>query len=293
MTGRNYEARRFGDEHQARPLADWLAGDVLWSESLITPANLSPDSNLKSARIGDWIIRAADGTCRIERAGNQDGYCTDCGEPVWWHDERLVTRSGRKWCLGKDEAHPGMTHHHALPGMAQWVARAPDGETCRCLDRDGPHIHRIIPADPDAKPEDAWDAALKDMVAAARATLARLDALPWDVEPSDRITYISALAALTCTMAGLPAGRWQDRLYGAINGECGKPGRFYPETGADALAVALGPGDMHVSYPGFWRAALIAACPEHAPAGAGPETRFTGQPAWCQHRNPDEGEARG
>lgn len=286
MTERNFEARRFGDKHQARGLAEWC-GDARVSETLIVPAALAADSPKRGASHGDWIIKAADGTIRIEQGGNQAGYCSDCGEPVWWHEDRLVTRSGRKWCFGKDEAHPGMSYHHALPGMPQWVARARDGETCRCLDRDGPHIHRIIPADPDARPEDAWDAALKYAVDAARATLARLDALPWTVEPSDRITYISALAALACTLMGLPADRWSDRLYGAINGECGKPGRFYPETAADAIAVALGPGDMHVSYPGFWRSALIAACPEHAPAGTEPEARFAAQRAWCQHRDAD------
>jgi hypothetical protein len=153
MTERNYEARRLEDVHQVPSLltwchGTWTAGDL----QVITPANLDPASARRSARLGDWIIRAADGTVRVEQGGNQDGYCTDCGEPVWWHEDRLVTRSGRKWCFGKDAARPGMTHWHVLPGMAQWVARSPDGQVCRCLDRDGPHIHATVPADPDATP---------------------------------------------------------------------------------------------------------------------------------------------
>jgi hypothetical protein len=76
--------------------------------------------------------------------GNQDGFCTDCGEPVWWHDDQLVTRSGLQWCQGKDDSHPGMTHWHALPGMAQYIAPSPEGQVCHCLARSGAHIHTII-----------------------------------------------------------------------------------------------------------------------------------------------------
>lgn len=88
--------------------------------------------------------------------GNQDGYCTDCGEPVWWESglgadggRRLVTRSGLRWCQGKDDSHPGMTHAHALPGMAQYVVPAPEGRVCHCLDRPGPHMHQVITDPPD------------------------------------------------------------------------------------------------------------------------------------------------
>src|ERR1044071_8513603 len=143
MAERNFEARRFGDEHQAQFLAEWC-GDATWSGTLIVPAALDPHSPKRGASHGDWIIKAADGTVRIETGGNQDGYCTDCGEPVWWHDERLVTRSGRKWCFGKDDRRNGMTHEHALPGMPQYVVRSPEGQVCHCLDRDAPHIHQII-----------------------------------------------------------------------------------------------------------------------------------------------------
>jgi len=156
MTERNYEARQFGDEHQAQFLADWCGAthytgdkhghtDPPWqTHTCITPMEVTEDSPKTQADIGDWIVKAVDGTVRIERPGSQDGYCTDCGEPVWWHDERLVTRSGRKWCFGKDAHRNGMTHQHALPGMAQYVVRSPEGQVCHCLDRDAPHIHQII-----------------------------------------------------------------------------------------------------------------------------------------------------
>lgn len=166
MTARNFEARRFGDEHQAQSLADWI-GAITYTGSqhghtnppwqphtCITPDHVTEDSEKGHADIGDWIIRAADGSVRIERGGNQAGYCTDCGLPVWWshHDnEGLVTGGldGTRWCYGPAESHFGMTHHHALPGMAQWVARSPEGKVCHCLDRDGPHMHEIITDPPD------------------------------------------------------------------------------------------------------------------------------------------------
>lgn len=157
----HFEARRFGDEHQAESLAAWIGGIAYtgdrhghtsppWLPHIcITPPEV-PAEGKTVAETGDWIIRSEDdGSVRIEPGGNQDGYCTDCGEPVWWTDERLVTRSGRKWCWGKDESHLGMTHWHALPGMAQYVVRAPDGKVCHCLDRRGPHMHEIITDPPD------------------------------------------------------------------------------------------------------------------------------------------------
>ena len=151
----NFEAKLFSDAHQASSLATWCGGvfytgtshghtDPPWADHVcITPMELTEDSKTW-ADPGDWIIRAADGTCRIEKAGSQDGYCIDCGEPVWWQDGRLVVRGGRKWCFGKDEAHVGMSYQHALPGMPQWVARSPEGQVCHCLNRAGPHIHQII-----------------------------------------------------------------------------------------------------------------------------------------------------
>lgn len=139
----NFEARKFGDKRQAKVLAEWC-GNATWSATLIVPANLAAGSPKRSATYGDWIIRAADGTICIEQGGTQDGYCTDCGQPVWWHESYLVIRSGLRWCFGKDEAHLGMTHHHALPGMAQYIVQAPEGQVCHCLDRAGPHIHQII-----------------------------------------------------------------------------------------------------------------------------------------------------
>lgn len=141
----NFEARKFGDEHQAQSLAGWCGGVASKDRKDITFAigTVAPGSHTWAA-IGDWIIRAEDGTVRAERAGNQDGYCTDCGEPVWWQDNQLVVRSGRRWCFGMGEAHPGMTRHHALPGMAQYVVPSPEGQVCHCLARSAPHIHQII-----------------------------------------------------------------------------------------------------------------------------------------------------
>lgn len=137
----SFEARLFGDTHQAAFLAGWCDGTVAGLS--ILPGSVAGGSKIH-AEPGDWIIRAADGTVRIEKAGSQDGYCADCGLPVWWQDERLVSRRGERWCYGKDEAHFGMTYHHALPGMAQYVVQAPEGQVCYCLARPGPHIHQII-----------------------------------------------------------------------------------------------------------------------------------------------------
>jgi hypothetical protein len=144
----NFEGRRFEDSHQAPSLAGWC-GAGYWDETCIAGMPAAAGSSKDYAGIGDWIIRGADGTVRIEAGGNQDGYCTDCGKPVWWQDSRLVTRSGLKWCQGRDGAHEGMTHWHVLPGMDQYVVRSANGNVCRCLDWPGPHLHEIITVPPD------------------------------------------------------------------------------------------------------------------------------------------------
>lgn len=141
----NFEARLFGAAHQAQFLAGWCAGVVSQEGAVIQlQQGFAAPGSRGWAKFGDWIIRAADGTCRIEKHGNQDGYCTDCGKPVWQQDHQLITRGGLRWCFGKDQARLRMTHHHALPGMAQYVVQAPEGQVCHCLDRAGPHIHQII-----------------------------------------------------------------------------------------------------------------------------------------------------
>lgn len=150
------EARRFEEEHQALVLAGWCGGTVYrgtahghtkppWHmHTCITPAEVAAESKTY-AGIGDWIIRYPDGTVEITSHGSQDGYCTDCGEPLWWQDERLVSTGGLTWCQGWKGEHD-YSHWHALPGMAQWQAQAPDGRVCRCLVRKDPHIHQIVPA---------------------------------------------------------------------------------------------------------------------------------------------------
>ena len=163
-----FEARQFSDKRQAESLAGWTGG--VWYEGTahghttppwqlhvcVTPGRVAVDCPKQFAEIGDWIIKAADGAVRIEPAGNQDGYCTDCGKPVWWQSgsgadggDRLVTREGNRWCFGKDESNIGMTRHHALPGMVQYVVQSPEGQVCHCLDKSGAHIHQIIPVTDD------------------------------------------------------------------------------------------------------------------------------------------------
>jgi hypothetical protein len=96
-------------------------------------------------------------------AGNSDGNCTDCGEPIWWSgsdgNQRLVTQGGNRWCFGRDESHVGMTHWHALPGMAQFIVKSPNGQVCHCLDRHDPHIHQItdVPAEGSISDQTALD----------------------------------------------------------------------------------------------------------------------------------------
>jgi hypothetical protein len=69
-----------------------------------------------------------------------DGRCRDCGEPVWWQDEQLVSSFGNRWCYGPERI-PQMTRHHVLPGMAQYIVPSPLGQECHCLVRAEPHIH--------------------------------------------------------------------------------------------------------------------------------------------------------
>jgi hypothetical protein len=130
MIPRNFEARQFGDEHQAESLMQWCESLRVWSPGI---------------QAGDWIIRSADGTVRVDKPGSQDGYCADCGLPVWWQDDWLVAKRGGRWCYGRDDSHSGRTRWHALPGMHQYIAQAAEGQVCHCLDRDEPHIHQIVP----------------------------------------------------------------------------------------------------------------------------------------------------
>lgn len=76
---------------------------------------------------------------------NAAGFCEDCGLPVYWHDERLETRDGQRWCFGPHRSRVTMERWHALPGMAQYVVPASTGRVCQCLARSEPHIHRIEP----------------------------------------------------------------------------------------------------------------------------------------------------
>lgn len=167
----NFTARQFGDEYQAQPLAGWIGGFAYtgdqhghtnppWVQhTCITPPDGAAGKPV--AEIGDWIIRGEDGSVRIEAAGSQEGYCTDCGKPVWWQDDRLVTRIGLRWCQGLDDSHAGMTHWHALPGMAQYVVRSPEGRVCHCLDRAFPHMHEIIVTPPE-RAHRLWQARAAD-----------------------------------------------------------------------------------------------------------------------------------
>lgn len=93
--------------------------------------------------VPDWNRAEADRRLR-QRNGNSEGHCRDCGLPVWWHDDNLVTRDGNRWCYGPHRSRIAMERHHALPGMPQFVVRAPVGKVCHCLDRANPHIHQII-----------------------------------------------------------------------------------------------------------------------------------------------------
>lgn len=136
---RNFDARRFEDAHQAQSLAGWSGGVVVPG-----PWIAWRDGALLARPGGDWII-LGDGMIRIDPPGNQDGYCADCGLPVWWRDVQLVTKPGVRWCYGPDGKRLGMTHWHALPGMDQYIVPAAEGTPCHCLARDYPHIHQIVP----------------------------------------------------------------------------------------------------------------------------------------------------
>lgn len=95
------------------------------------------------------------------------------------------------------------------------IARAPDGQVCRCLDRDGEHIHATYPADPLAQPEDAWDAALADLIRHGRQLCA--DRLPGTAQMA--AGYTAGLADLAAALMGLPPGQWRERLIAAITSE--------------------------------------------------------------------------
>lgn len=96
-------------------------------------------------------------------AGDEDGYCTDCGEPIWWSgsdgNQRLVTQDGNRWCFGPNRSRIGKTHWHALPGMAQFIVPSPVGQVCHCLDRKDPHVHLIAnpPAEGAISDQEALD----------------------------------------------------------------------------------------------------------------------------------------
>jgi len=150
MIPRNFEARRFDDIHQAEVLARWCGGKVYLDDHdksfISTPA-------AETCWPGDWIIRAADGTVRVDPPGTQAGYCADCGEPVWWHDVRLVTRDERRWCYGPGGSRLAMNRWHALPGTHQYIVPAAEGQVCYCLDRSWPHAHTIVPVSEHPLPE--------------------------------------------------------------------------------------------------------------------------------------------
>ena len=79
-----------------------------------------------------------------DRVGTSVGHCRDCGLPVWWHDEKLVTRDGSHWCFGSGRTRMRMERWHALLGMPQYVVASPEGQICNCLARAVPHIHQIV-----------------------------------------------------------------------------------------------------------------------------------------------------
>jgi hypothetical protein len=137
MIPANFTARRYEDAHQAQALADWCGGTVHDGDTRLLPVILVPAGEVASP--GDWVILAADGTVRTGRPGSQDGYCADCGQPVWWHDEQLVDRDTNRWCFGPGRTRVAMERWHALPGMHQYIAAAPAGQPCQCLVRSGPH----------------------------------------------------------------------------------------------------------------------------------------------------------
>jgi hypothetical protein len=60
-----------------------------------------------------------------------------------------------------------------------------------------------------------------------------------------------------------------------IAGECGQPGRLYPETAADRAGLGAG-----LESDAFWKAAMIARCARHAPPEP-PAACFDGQVEPC------------
>jgi hypothetical protein len=142
----NFEARKFGEgRSHAEALAAWCGGMACDEDPRKQRVVLRPGGfRVLVAFPGDWIIRLPDGTFRVDGPGSQDGYCADCGVPVWRHRGALVNSPGDRWCYGPDHARGWTrTHWHVLPGVHQYVVQAAEGQLCRCLDRREPHIHRI------------------------------------------------------------------------------------------------------------------------------------------------------
>lgn len=161
---RNFEARRFGDRHQAQSLARWCGGTVHWSPETDALTFIASADNKARAHLGDWIIRSADGTVRVDPPGSQAGYCADCGMPVWRYESELVNRDGSRWCYGAPgQSRLAMDHWHVLPGMQQYVVPAPEGQPCRCLARDYPHIHQIVPVPARTPLPPGWEDAPADI----------------------------------------------------------------------------------------------------------------------------------
>jgi hypothetical protein len=148
VTPRNYEARRYENESQARELADWCNAGLARGgagEILIVPAR-PPRAGRKQASPGNWIVVLSDGSVEVDEDSGQAGYCTDCGLPLWWEGHHLVTRAGSRWCAGDGGWRQTRERHHALPGMVQWAVQDGEGRVCSCTARKDPHIHQIVPA---------------------------------------------------------------------------------------------------------------------------------------------------
>jgi hypothetical protein len=148
MIPSNFEARKFGEgRSHAEALAAWCGGMACDEDPRKQRVVLRPGGfRVLVAFPGDWIIRLPDGTFRVDGPGSQDGYCADCGVPVWWRDDGdmvLTDSPGDRWCSGPGRVRTAPTHWHALPGMHQYVAQAAEGQVCWCLARREPHIHRI------------------------------------------------------------------------------------------------------------------------------------------------------
>lgn len=97
----------------------------------------------------------------------------------------------------------------AKAAAAEAEARQPDGQTCRCPHTGSPHVHVTYPADLDARPEHAWDAALTDAIAAAVRAASR-DLAAGSPE------YVKGQADLILELMGLPPQFWRTRITAAI-----------------------------------------------------------------------------